>query len=96
MSMRIIIPGIPAVRNADGAIEAEAVAAIQPCLIAEKCALHLKVASITYHYYVSIGRAATPTNMNYTQVLRSFYVEWEALQKLIKQFGHMMFILPMF
>ena len=81
-NMRTAIPGIPAVRNADGDIEAAAIAPIQPCLISAKCALRLKVASIAYHYYVSIGRAPTPTNMNYHQVLRSFYVEWEALQKL--------------
>ena len=44
--------------------------------------MRLKIASIAYHYYLDIGRTPTPANMNYTQVLRGFYTEWEAINRL--------------
>ena len=53
--------------------------AIPPCIVSAKCALRLQVASAAYHYYVSICRARTPANMNYTNTLRGFYIEYEAL-----------------
>ncbi|MCP4120802.1 MAG: hypothetical protein GY751_03535, partial [Bacteroidetes bacterium] len=81
-NMRIVIPGVPAVLDDQGNVVTPAIAPIPPCLVSARCALRLKVASIAYHYYVSIGRDPTPSNMNYSQVLRSFYVEWEALDKL--------------
>ena len=84
-NMRIAIPGVPAVLDDQGNIVTPAVAPIPPCLVSARCALRLKVASIAYHYYVSIGRDPTPSNMNYSQVLRSFYVEWEALDKLTSE-----------
>ena len=90
-NMRTSIPGIagiPLVRNADGVITAEAVAAIPaipPILVSAKCALRLKIASIAYHYFTSIGREPTPANMNYTLVLKDFYVEYEALIALAKE-----------
>ena len=46
------------------------------------CPSCLKVASNAYHYYVSIGRTPSPGNMNYTQVLKSFWIEYEALTTL--------------
>ena len=76
-NMRTSIPGVPAVP--DGAA---AVPAIPPCLISAKCSLRLKVASVAFHYYTSIDREPTAINMNYSAVLRPFYVEWEALIKL--------------
>ena len=79
------IPGIPAVMNQDGTVQVEAIPAIQaipaipPVIVSAKCTLRLKVASAAYHYYTSISRIPTPVNMNYTNVLRDFYIEWEAI-----------------
>ena len=84
-NMRTSIPGVPAVLDANGDVITEAIPAIPPCLVSARCSLRLKVASIAYHFYVSIGRDITPQNMNYTQVLRPFYVEWEALEKLVDE-----------
>ena len=57
---------------------------IPPCLIPAKSILRLKFAAIAYHYYVDTGRTPTPANMNYTQVLRAFYDEYEAIVKMSK------------
>ena len=84
-NMRTSIPGVPAVLDANGDIVTEAIPPIPPCLVSARCSLRLKVASIAFHYYASIGREVTPQNMNYTQVLRPFYVEWEALEKLVDE-----------
>jgi hypothetical protein len=81
-NMRTAIPGVPAVLDANGTEITAALPPTLPCLISAKCSLRLKVASIAFHYYMSIDRNPTPTNMNYTSVLRPFYVEWEALLKL--------------
>lgn len=84
-NMRTSIPGIPAVLNPDGSVAVAAVPAIQPCLVSARCALRLKVASIAYHYYVDVGRNPTPANMNYTNVLKAFYVQWEAIMTLANE-----------
>ena len=90
-NMRTSIPGIPGIpeqRNADGVITVAAVAAIQaipPVLVSAKCALRLKIASIAYHYYISISRDHTPANMNYSLVLKDFYTEYEAVISLAKE-----------
>ena len=90
-NMRIPIPGIPAVaevRDAQNQVIQAAVPAvpgIPPALVPANCALRLKVASIAYHYYVSIDREPTPRNMNYTLVLTGFYEEWKALIESIKR-----------
>ena len=81
-NMRTSIPGVDAVVDAAGNVVNPAVPAVPPILVSARCALRLKVASIAFHYYRDIGRVATPVNMNYTNVLRSFYEEWEALIKL--------------
>lgn len=81
-NLRVSIPGIPQVLNPDGAIATAAIPPILPCLIPAQCKLRLNIASIAWHYYASIGRVQTPVNMNYTNVLRQFYTEWEALQQL--------------
>ena len=73
-NMRTSIPGVPAVLDANGDIVTEAIPPIPPCVVSARCSLRLKVASIAFHYYASIGREVTPQNMNYTQVLRPFYV----------------------
>ena len=90
-NMRTSIPGVPGIpeqRNADNVVTAEAVAAIAaipPVLVSAKCALRLKIASLAYHYYTSIGRDLTPANMNYTLVLKDFYTEYEAAISLAKE-----------
>ena len=84
-NMRTAIPGVAAVVAARGRIVTPAIPAISPCLVSARCALRLNVASIAYHYYVDIGRIPTPANMNYTNVLRAFYVEWESLEKLMDE-----------
>lgn len=78
------IPGTPAVLNPDGSVAAPAVPAIPPCLIPARCALRLKVASIAYHYYINTDRTITAANMNYSSVLKGFYVEWEAINEMIQ------------
>jgi hypothetical protein len=84
-NMRTSIPGvaaIPAVRDANNVIIAAAIPAvppIPPTLVSAKCSLRLKIASIAFHYYTSILRDITPVNMNYTQVLKDFYVEYESV-----------------
>ena len=72
----ILVPGVPPI---------PAIPAIPPVLVSARCALRLKVASIAYHYYRSIDRTPTPVNMNYTNVLRAFYVEYEALITLSEE-----------
>lgn len=81
-NLRIAIPGVAAVLDAAGNVVAPAIPPVLPCLISARCHLRLKVASIAFHYYRSIGRAPSPQNMNYTGTLRGFYTEWEAINKL--------------
>ncbi len=85
------IPGIPAqVNNAGVEIIAE-VPPIAPTpgspaiIVSAQCIKRLKVASVAYHYYDSIARAHAAPNMNYTTVLRDFYLEWEAVLALNKE-----------
>ena len=86
-NLRTAIPGVPgmaAIMNPDGTVGVPAVAPIPgvpACIISARCALRLKVASIAYHYYIDTDRTPTPQHMNYTNVLRGFYVEWEAIVK---------------
>ena len=84
-NMRIPIPGIPAVVNDAGVELVPAVPPIPPCLASARCALRLNIASLAYHYYISIDRTPTPANMNYTQVLKGFYAEWESIIKLSEE-----------
>ena len=84
-NLRITIPGVPAQIDAAGAVLVAAVPAVPPCLISARCALRLKVASIAYHYYRDIERTPTPANMNYSQVLRGFYTEWQAMERLAEE-----------
>jgi hypothetical protein len=79
------VPGIPEVRDGNGVVTVPAVAPIPPIppvLVSAKCALRLKVASHAYHYFIAISRVPNPVNMNYTRVLKSFYIEYEAIIKL--------------
>ena len=83
-NMRTSIPGVAAVIGARNIVVVPEVSPIPPCAVSEKCALCLKVASLAFHYYHAIGRNITTANMNYTQVLRTFYIEWEELIRLYK------------
>ena len=87
-NMRTAIPpiqGIAAVLHEDGSELFPAippVAGSPPVIMSAKCILRLKTASTAFHYYKSINRRCTVPNMHYKNVLKSFYVEWEALEKL--------------
>ena len=88
--MRTSVPGIPTippVLDAQGNIQVAGVPVIPPilpALVSARCRLRLLVASTAFHYYTSICRAHMPANMNYTQVLKGFYVKWEAIVELAK------------
>ena len=96
-NMRTAIPGIPGIQaipeqvDVNGIVIAPAIQAVPPippilpCLVSAKCALRLKVASIAWHYYDSIDRVQTPQNMNYTNVLKDFYVEHEMVFQLASE-----------
>ena len=86
-NLRTAVPGVPgmaAIMNPNGGI---GVPAVQPipgipaCIIPARGSLRLKVASLAYHYYMDTDRVPTPQHMNYTNVLRSFYTEWEAIEQ---------------
>ena len=89
-NMRTSIPGTAAIaeqadNNGNVIVPAvPAVPAIHPCLVSAKCSLRLAIASTAFHYYVSIGREPNAVNMNYTNVLKTFYVEYEAIMELSK------------
>ena len=88
--MRTSIPavaGIPAIQDANANIVVpviQGITAIPPILVSAKCALRLNVvASKAYHYYTSVGRTPSPSNMNHSNVLKSFHtIENEALSTL--------------
>ena len=84
-NMRTSIPGVAAVIGALDIIAVTGVAPIPPCIVYIKYAFRPKVASLSLHYYHAIGRGRNPTNMNFTQVLSTFYIECEALIKLSKK-----------
>ena len=54
-------------------------------LIPARLASRLYVAFIAYHYYVYMSCEITVQNMQYTNVLKDFYIEWEALEQMEKQ-----------
>ena len=95
--MRTPIPGVAAVagapeqRNNANVIVQNAIPGIAPIpgspgvIVSAQCAKRLKVASIAYHYYTSVGRIPTAASMNYTTVLRPFHIEWEAIVMLNKE-----------
>ena len=83
-NMRTAIPGILYAAAAGGAAAVPVVAAVPPVLVSAKCDLCLKVALIAYHYYDSIGRAVTPSNINYTNFFKGFNIEYGALVILYK------------
>ena len=84
-NMRTAIPGIPAIPatlNDAGAEVTAAVPAVPPVLpviLPARCSHRLLVAAIAWHYYTDTGRAVTPQNMHYNNVLKDFYVEWKAI-----------------
>ena len=76
-NMREPIPGDP---NAQ-----PPVAPIPAVHLSALCFQRLKIASNAFHYYEDIGRDITARNMNYTNVLKGFHTEWEAIQKLLDE-----------
>ena len=84
-NMQTNVPSVPVVTDAQGNTVTPAIPGQLPCLVTATSIHRLKGASIAYHYYVSINRTPTPANMNYGTVLRDFYTEYEAIQKLEKE-----------
>ena len=84
-NLRTSIPAVPPTHDANGNVIAPGVPGINPCLIPARQIMRLKVASVAFAYYTEIGRIATPVNMNYTNVLKAFFTEWEALKKLAEE-----------
>ena len=81
-NMRTSTPGIPAITWANQTVARPAVDPIHPILLSAKCTLRLKVASFAYLYYMLISCTPTFHNMNYTHVLKGFYIEFEELVAL--------------
>ena len=82
------VPGVPAVLNGAGnevTAAVPAIASINLILISAKYSHRLLVAFVAYCYYIDVQRAVDPVNMNYTQVLKDFYVEHEAIISLSKE-----------
>ena len=84
-NMHTAITSIPSVAADGGAASLPDVAPVTQVLVSEKCALRLKVALIAYHYYASIGGSVIPANMNYTNVLKGFNIEYVSLITLSKE-----------
>jgi hypothetical protein len=84
-NMRTAVPGVPevpaviAAPGVQAALAIPAIPALLPTLVSAKCALRLKIASVAFHYYESIGRNVTSANMNYSNVLKDFYTEYESV-----------------
>lgn len=84
------VAAIPAV-VADGVvIQAEvpatpgtaAIPTVLPVPIPARSTSRLLIASVAYHYYRDTGRTITPVNMHFTNVLRDFNIEWQALETM--------------
>lgn len=52
-----------------------------PYVLGAKSLKRLKVAAKAVRYYTAIGRDLTPGNMHYTNVLKNFDMQWNALEK---------------
>ena len=50
-----------------------------PVPIPARCTARKLIASVAWNYYRDTGRQPTPANMNFTNVLRDFDVEWKAI-----------------
>ena len=75
---------IPAIEADDDACIA-AEAAVPGANISTISTRHLIIAVNVVKYYTSIGRAITPANMHYANVLSDFKIEWEDYESLKKQ-----------
>ena len=53
-----------------------------PVSVPAKCTSRLLIASMAHQYYRETTRAITPVNMHFTNVLKSFHLEWKAMKKL--------------
>jgi len=69
-------PGIPAVPSIPGT---------PAQLISAKGSTRLTIASVAYNYYIDTKRDVNPDNMHFSNVLRDFHTEWEAIQDLSDQ-----------
>ena len=80
-----MVPAVAAVTDDNGDVVQAAIPAvpavpgIQSVPIPARSTTRLLVASVAYHYYVDTGREVTHAKMHYTNVLREFNVEWEAM-----------------
>ena len=82
------IQGVAEVLDGEGNVLYPAIPptpAIPGVRLPAKCMLRLLVATVAFEYYFSIQRPATVSNMHYKNVLKDFYVEWEAVLKLAKE-----------
>ena len=57
-------------------------AANPPVPVSAKSSSRLIVAALAHQYYTTTGRDINHNNMHFTNVLRSFYIEWKAIEEL--------------
>ena len=84
------IPAVPAVVQDGNVVQAAVPAiagvpgipAINAVPIPARSTTRLLIASVAFHYYKDTGRAVTPINMHFNNVLRDFYIEWQALETM--------------
>ena len=82
------VAGVNAVLDEEGAIVSAAIPNIPgkvPVALSTICMKRLKIASKAYNYYYSIGRVRRVGNMHFTQTLKGFWTEHEAISKLMKE-----------
>ena len=85
------VQAIPEVRAQDGSVIQALVQAIpgtpgvRSVPIPAKCITRLLIASVAYNYYKHTGREITNTSMHFTNVLREFHVEWNAMLSMAEQ-----------
>ena len=73
---QVVQAAVPAITGTSG---------VQSVPIPAKCITRLLIASVAYHYYKDTGREITPTNMHFTNVLREFHIEWNAMLSMAEQ-----------
>ena len=55
---------------------------VPPTPLSAKTLTRLLVTAVAWHYYTDTGRKNTATNMHFQNVLRSFNIEWKAIQAM--------------
>jgi len=69
------MPGDPQVLNAQGRVQFATIQPITPIQggnISAKCSHRPKIASVAFHYYRSIGRTFTFSNMHHQYVFKDY------------------------